>query len=67
MHFFFVVWQGIYEPGRTQEKDGDRGFIPLPPQPAILPRSDADSDRVEIATCFVMQNCQTHHSSRFPM
>ena len=26
-NFFFVVWQGICEPGQTQEKDGDREFI----------------------------------------
>ena len=39
--FFFVVWQGIYDSGQTQEKDGDRAFIPLPLQPALLLRSDA--------------------------
>ena len=44
---FFVVWQGIYDPGQTQEKDGDRGCILLPPQPALLSRSDARSDGVE--------------------
>ena len=27
MLFLFVLWQGIYDPGQTQEKDGDRGFI----------------------------------------
>ena len=47
--FFFVVFQGIYDPGQTQQKDGDRGFILLPPQLAVLPRSDAGSDRVEPA------------------
>ena len=37
--FFFVVWQGIYDSGQTQEKDGERGFILLPSQPAVLTRS----------------------------
>ena len=27
--FFFFVWQGIYDPGQTRQKDGDRGFILL--------------------------------------
>ena len=34
---FFIVWQGIYDRGQTPEKDGDQGFILLPPQPAVLP------------------------------
>ena len=55
----FVVWQGIYDSGQTQQKDGDRGFILLPSQPAVLPRSDVGSDRVEPSPCFVIQNCQT--------
>ena len=63
----FVVWQGIDDSGQTQQKDGDRGFILLPPQPTALPRSDAGSDGVEPAPCFVIQNCQTHYSSRCPM
>ena len=25
--FFFVVWQGIYDPGQTQEKDGTKGLF----------------------------------------
>ena len=29
--FFFVVLQGIRDPGRTQQKNGGRGFILLPP------------------------------------
>ena len=62
-----VVWQGIYDPGQTQQKDGDRGFILLPPQPVVLPRSDAGSDRVEPAPCIVIQNCQTYYTSRCPM
>ena len=49
-----VVWQGVYDPGQTQEKDGDQGFILLPPQPAVLPRSDAGIDGVEPAPCFVI-------------
>ena len=58
----------MYDPGQTQKKDGDnRGFVLLPPQPAVLRRSDAGSDGVEPAPCFVIQNCQTHYSSRFPM
>ena len=24
---FLVIWQGIYDPGQTQQKDGDREFI----------------------------------------
>ena len=60
---FFVVWQGIYDPGQTQQKDGSRGFILLPPQPAVLPRSDAGCDRAQPASFFVIQNCQTHYSS----
>ena len=63
----FVVWQGIYDPGQTQEKDGDREFILLPPQSAVLPRSDAGSDVVEPAPCFIIQSCQTHYPSRCPM
>ena len=59
-----VVWQGIYDPGQTQEKDGDRGFILLPPQPAMLPRPDAGSNGVESASCFFIQNCQIHYFSR---
>ena len=43
--FFFVVWQGIRDPGQTHKKDGNRGFSLLPPQPALLPRSYAGSDR----------------------
>ena len=62
-----VVWQGICDPGQTQEKNGDRGFILLPPQPAVLPKSDAGSNGVEPAFYFVIQNCQTHYSSRCPM
>ena len=38
--FLVVVWQGIYHPSQTQEKDGDQEFILLPPQPDVLPRSD---------------------------
>ena len=53
----FVVWRGIYNPGQTQQKDGDRGFILLPPQPAVLSRSDAGRDGVEPASCFVIPNC----------
>ena len=64
---FFVVWQGIYDPGQTQQKDGDRGFMLLPPQPAVLPRSDAGSDGVEPIPCFVIQNCRAHYSLRCPM
>ena len=64
---FFVVWQGIYDPRQTQEKGGNRGFILLLPQPAVLSRSDAGSDRVELAPCFVIQNCQTHYFSGCPM
>ena len=63
----FVVWQGIYDLGQTQQKDRDRGFILLPARPAVLPRSDAGSDSVEPAPCFVIQNCQSHYSSRCPM
>ena len=62
--FFFVVWQGIHDPGQTQEKDWGRGFIFLPLQLAALPRSGVGSDGFEQAPCFVIQNCQTHHSSR---
>ena len=62
-----VVWQGIYDPGQTQEKDRDRGFILFPPQLAVLSRSYAGSDGVEPAPCFVIQNYQTHYSSRRPM
>ena len=65
--FFFVVWQGIYDPGQTQQKDGDQRFFLLSPQHAVLPRSGAGSDRVEPAPCFVIQNCQTYYSSRCPM
>ena len=64
---FFVIWQGIHDPGQTQEKKGDRGFIFLPSQSAVLPKSDAGSDRVEPAPCFVIQNCYTHYFSRYPM
>ena len=60
MDFFFVLWRGIHDPGQTQEKNGERGFNLLQPQPAVLPRSDAGSDGVEPASCFVIQNCQTH-------
>ena len=28
---FVVVWQGIYDPGQAQEKDGNRGFTLLLP------------------------------------
>ena len=42
-----VVWQGIYDPGQTQEKDGDRGFILLQPHSVVLPRLDAGRDGVE--------------------
>ena len=45
--FFFVVWQSVHDPVQTQEKDGDRGFILLQPQSAVLLRSDAGSDGVE--------------------
>ena len=38
------------------EKDGSQGFILLPPQPAVLPKSDAGNDGVEPAPCFVIQN-----------
>ena len=62
--FLFVVWEVIYDPSQTQQKDGDRRFILLPPQTAVLPRSDAGSDRVKPAPCFVIQNCQTHYCSR---
>ena len=62
-----VVGQGIYDPGHTQEKDGDRGFLLLLPQPAVLPGLDAGSDGVEPAPYFVIQKCQTHYSSRCPM
>ena len=62
-----VLRQGIYDPDQTQEKDGDREFILLPPQPAVLPRSDAGSDGVEPTPCFVIQNCLTHYSSRLPI
>ena len=34
------MWQGIHDPGQTQEKDWGRGFILLPHQPAVLPRSE---------------------------
>ena len=62
---FFVVWQGIYDLGQTQQKDGDqRGLFLLPPQSAVLPRSDVGSDGVEPASCFIIQNCQTHYSSK---
>ena len=54
---FFVLWQGIYDPGQTREENEDRGFILLPPQSAVLPRSDAGSDGAEPAPCFVIQNC----------
>ena len=30
-----AVWQGIYDLGQTQQKDGEQGFILLPPQPAV--------------------------------
>ena len=63
----FVVWQGIYDPGQTQQKDGDRGFILLPAQPDVLPISDASSDEVKQVPCFVIQNCQAHYSSKCPM
>ena len=33
--------------------DGDQGFILLPLQTAVLPRSDAGSDGVELAQCFL--------------
>ena len=52
-----VICQGIHDSGQTQEKDGDLGFILLPPQPTVLPRSDAGSERVEPAPCFIIQNC----------
>ena len=52
---------------QTQEIDGDRGFILLPPQAAVLLRLDADSDGVEPAPCFAIQNCQSHYFSRCPM
>ena len=64
---FFVLWQGIYDPGQTQQKDGNQGFILLPPQPAVLPTSDAGSDGVEPTSCFVIQNSRTHYSSRYSM
>ena len=63
----FVVWQSIYDPGQTQEKDRGRGFILLPPQLAVLPKSDAGSDGVEPVPCFVIQNFQTHYFSRCPV
>ena len=65
--FFFVVWQGIHNPGQTQEKNGGRGFILSQPQSAVLPRSGTDSDGLEPAPCFVIQNCQTHYSLRCTM
>ena len=39
---------------RHNKKDGDQGFILFPPQPAVLPRSDAGSDGDEPAPCFVI-------------
>ena len=30
LYLFLVVWQSIYDPGQTQQKDGDRGFILIP-------------------------------------
>ena len=54
-----VEYLSIYDQGQTQVKDGNRGFIHLLPQPAVSPRSDAGSDEVEPAPCYVIQNCQT--------
>ena len=31
LFWFLVVWQGMYEPGQIQEKDGEQGFTPSPP------------------------------------
>ena len=45
--FSFVVWQGLHDPGQTQQKDGDRWFTLLPPKPAVLPTADVGSDGVE--------------------
>ena len=42
------MWQGIYDPGQTQQKNGDRGCIFLPPQSAVLLRSDASSNGVDL-------------------
>ena len=64
---FFVTWQSTYDPGQTQQKDGDRRLILLPPQPAVLPRSNAGSDGVEPEPGVVIQNCQAHYSWRCPM
>ena len=50
-----VVWQDIYDPGQTQQKNGDRGQTPSSPQPAALSRSDAGSNGAEPAPCFVIQ------------
>ena len=36
---------------QVRHKNGDRGFILLPPLHAVLPRSDAGSDGVEPAHC----------------
>ena len=52
--FYVVVWQSIYDPDQTREKDGDREFILLPPHSAVLPRSDVGSDVVEPAPCFLI-------------
>ena len=67
LFFFFVVWQTIYDPGQIQQKNKDRGYILLPPQSAVLPRSNAGSNGVEPAPCFVIQNCQIHNFLRCPM
>ena len=52
---------------RHNKRIGTEGLSFLLPQPAVQPRSNAGSNRVEPAPCFVIQNCQTHYSSRCPM
>ena len=49
-----VIKAGDLSFSSAQEMDRNRGFILSPPQSAVLPRSDAGSDGVEPAPCFVI-------------
>ena len=49
------------------KQDWGRGFIPLLPQTAALPESDAGSDVIKPASNFVIQNRQTSCSMWCPM
>ena len=48
---------------RHKKRMGTEGLSFYPP-PAVLPRSDAGSDGVKPAPCFVIQNYQTHYFLR---